>query len=297
MIEPYAMRHIKLAFFCLFIVSLSACSRLIFHPLKEHVRTPDMMGLSYEDVYVETHDHIRLHGWLLPSRTKMKGSVYFLHGNAENISTHIQSVFWLPEFGYQVFLIDYRGYGLSEGKPGLPDVLKDVEAGFEWLLSRSEGKPVYLLGQSLGASLAVYFAANSHHARQNLTGVVSDAAFTGYFQISRDVADKVWITWPFQYPIAWMMDYPYNPVEVIGQVSPVPILISHGRNDQIVPFEHGEQLYQAAGQPKFFLVTEGRHIQTFSSTQNRRALLDFFYRTDEFALKRDSTESDWVAAD
>ncbi len=297
MIKAYAMRFIKFAFFCMLIVSLSACSRLIFHPLKEHVRTPDTIGLNYEDVYLETRDDVRLHGWLLPSRTQMKGSVYFLHGNAENISTHIQSVFWLPAFGYQVFLIDYRGYGLSEGKPGFPDVLTDVEAGFDWLLSRSEGKPVYLLGQSLGASLAVYFAGNSLKARQNLTGVVSDAAFTGYFQISRDVADKVWITWPLQYPIAWTMDYPYNAVEAIRQIAPIPILISHGRNDQIVPFKHGEQLYQAAGQPKYFLVTEGRHIETFSSTQNRRTLLDFFNRAEELALKRNSTGGERIARD
>lgn len=291
------MPTMKFAYLCIFIVLLSACSRLIFHPYKEHVRTPDKIGVSYEDVFLETRDHFKLHGWLLPARTNLKGSVYFLHGNAENISTHIQSVFWLPAVGYQVFLMDYRGYGSSEGKPDLPDVLMDVEAGFNWLLDRSEGKPIYILGQSLGASLAVYFAGNNQKVRQHLTGVVSDAAFTSYFQITLDVADKVWVTWPFQYPIAWLMDYPYNPVESIGLIAPVPVLISHGRNDQIVPFEHGEQLYEAAGQPKFFLVTEGRHIETFSSEQNRRILLDFFDRSEELAIKRNSTGNNRIAGD
>lgn len=279
------MRLTKFIYLCFVFILLNACSSLIFHPFKQHVRTPESLGLSYQDIYLETRDHIKLHGWFLPAKSALKGSVYFLHGNAENISTHIQSVYWLPWHGYQVFLIDYRGFGSSEGKPGIPDVFMDVEAGFIWLLNHSEGKPVFLFGQSLGASLAIYFAANNRQARENLTGLVSDAAFTSYFQITRDVAGKVWLTWPFQYPLAWVMNYPYNPVESIGLISPVPVLISHGRSDRIIPFEHGEQLYEAAGQPKFFLVTEGRHIETFSSMHNRRILLNFFNRSEELVLK------------
>lgn len=291
------MQSMKFVSLFILIVLLSACSRLIFHPYKEHVRTPSTIGVGYEDVFLETRDQVKLHGWLLPARAELKGSVYFLHGNAENISTHLQSVYWLPAAGYQVFLIDYRGYGLSEGKPDLPEVLMDVEAGFDWLVDHSERKPIYLLGQSLGASLAIYFAANSRKARQNLAGLVSDAAFTSYFQITRDVANKVWVTWPFQYPIAWSMDYPYNPVESIGRIAPVPVLISHGRNDQIVPFEHGEQLYEKAGHPKIFLVTEGRHIETFSSDQNRRILLDFFDRAEKLVSKRNAAGDSQVAGD
>ena len=93
--------------------------------MKEIVQTPDKGGLTYRDISVTTRDNLRIHGWLLEAE-KPKGIVFFLHGNAENISTHIGSVYWLPEHGYDVLLMDYRGYGLSEGKPDFPDVYLDV---------------------------------------------------------------------------------------------------------------------------------------------------------------------------
>ena len=264
---------------CLFTVFLCGCSGLMFHPYRAHVRTPEMVDLQYEDVFLETQDQVKIHGWFLPAQAKLKGSVYFLHGNAENISTHIASVYWLPEQGYQVFLLDYRGYGLSEGEPDLPEVFLDIEASFSWLLKRAEQKPMFILGQSLGASLATYFVAHNESVRENLAGLVSDAAFTNYFEIARHVSSKLWITWPLQYPIGWAMDYPFHPIEAINKISPIPVLIVHSKDDHIIPFEHGEQLYETAKQPKSFLATQGMHGYTFSFIKNRHLLLGFFRRS------------------
>ena len=264
-------------YFLLGLASILAtgCTSLLFHPLEQHVRTPEDIGVIYEDVILQTRDHIKLHGWFLPAQGTLKGSVYFLHGNAENISTHIASVYWLPEQGYQVFLLDYRGFGASSGKPGLPEIFLDIEAGLTWLLKHNEGQPVFLLGQSLGASLAIYFAANNRLAQQNLAGVISDAAFTSYLEITRHVAGNVWLTWPFQYPIAWAMNYPYNPIDCIARLAPVPVLLLHSRNDEIIPFTYARQLYTAAKQPKYFQPTQGRHNETFIYIKNRYVVLDF----------------------
>jgi alpha-beta hydrolase superfamily lysophospholipase len=268
--------------FCILIVQLVACSSLLFHPFSQHVRTPDIMGLEYQDVWLLSGDQVNIHGWFLPAQIPLKGSVYFLHGNAENISTHIESVYWLPEQGYQVFLLDYRGFGRSEGEADLPEVFLDIEAGFSWLLEHAENKPIYLLGQSLGASLCIYFAANNQLARENLTGLISDAAFTDYFQITRHVASKFWLTWLIQYPAAWLMSNPYNPVDAIAQLSPVPVLILHSQKDYIIPFQQGKQLYQAAKQPKFFLEIDGLHTQTFAFLKQRHLLLEFLKNPAEF---------------
>ena len=256
-------------------LNLFACSELLFFPYKQHFLTPESLGLAFQDVIISTEDKINIHGWLLPAQGKMKGSIYFLHGNAENISTHIESVRWLPAKGYQVFLIDYRGFGKSEGVPSLPGVFLDIDAGFHWLLQHSKNKPVFLLGQSIGASLGIYFVATNADAQQSLSAVISDSAFTDYYEIVRHAAASAWPTWPLQHFAAWFMDYPYNPLEVIDQIAPIPLLLIHGENDSIIPIDHCTLLYAKAGQPKKMLKTTGDHIQTFANLENRIFVLDF----------------------
>jgi alpha-beta hydrolase superfamily lysophospholipase len=245
--------------------------------MEGQVLTPDRLGLEYQDISLKTEDNLLLHGWFLPAKGESKGTVYFLHGNAENISTHIQSVYWLPEMGYQVFLIDYRGFGLSEGYSDLPSALEDVKTGFNWLIQQEtvSGKPVFLFGQSLGASMGLYFVATDEQAKEKLSGVISDASFTRYRDIARYVASKTWVTWPFQYPASWMMVRGYDPIDFIDDLSPVPLLLIHSSDDQIVPFIYSDSLFSAAVEPKYRLVTTGRHGATFNQPKNRWALLRF----------------------
>lgn len=269
---------LKLIALMLSALTLSGCSSLLFYPYKQHVRTPDALGLIYQDVTVITQDNVNIHGWFLPAQGSLKGSIYFLHGNAENISTHIESIKWLPAEGYQVYLIDYRGFGKSEGTPSMPEVFLDIEAGFDWFIQQSSDKPIFLLGQSIGASMGIYFAATSPAAQQHLAGVISDSAFTDYYEIVRHAAASTWITWPLQHLAAWLMNYPYNPLDVIDQITPIPLLISHGNNDSIIPVQHGALLFARAKQPKKMLQTEGDHIQTFNDPKNRQFVLNFLNR-------------------
>jgi uncharacterized protein len=257
---------------------VTGCSRLLFYPYKPHVRTPEQLGLTYTDISLTTRDGFKIHGWFLPAQGRLKGSIYFLHGNAENVSTHIMSVAWLPEQGYQVFMIDYRGFGLSEGEPALPDVFMDIEAGFDWLLARSLNKPVFLLGQSIGASLGIFFAGTRPVQIKPLDGVISDSSFTRYKDIVRHAASTTWLTWPFQYPASWLMTYPYDPIDVIDRIAPTPLLIVHGSADTLIPFEHGQRLYDKAGGPKQLLKTGDGHIQTFMRPEHRLIVLEFLNR-------------------
>lgn len=259
--------------------ALSGCSGLLFYPQSQLVRTPAQLGLEYQDVWLEAADGVRLHGWWLPARTEaVEGTVYFLHGNAENISTHIHNVRWLPDQGYQVFLLDYRGYGRSTGKPRLPAVFQDIRAGFEYLLDHpaTRDRPLFLLGQSLGASLGLYFAATDPQARRRLDGVVSDAAFASYRGIVREVARRSWLTWPFQYPLAWRLPTGFDPVDHVAAIAPTPLLLIHSRQDPIIPYENAERLYRAARQPVSLRTTLGPHTATFNHPEHRRYVLSFF---------------------
>jgi fermentation-respiration switch protein FrsA (DUF1100 family) len=272
-----SVRVIRLVAGLLLLSLLSGCSGLLFYPGRQLVRTPAELGLRYRDVQLQASDGTALHGWWLEARDEARGTVFFLHGNAENISTHIGSVAWLPAQGYQVLLLDYRGYGRSGGKPRIPAVFQDIEAGFAWLAEAPEvrDQPLFLLGQSLGAALGGYVVATQPEIRERLAGVVLDAGIARYDWIARDVAARSWLTWPLQWPIGWSMPDGCDLLDVIADISPVPLLLIHGTEDAIVPFRHGEALFAAAREPKVFLSYDGPHIGAFLEAENRHYLLDF----------------------
>ncbi|MBD9461403.1 alpha/beta hydrolase, partial [Pseudomonas sp. PDM05] len=101
---------------------------------------PPKAHLQYRDVTLTTADGVRLHAWWLPAKAgvPLKGTVLHLHGNGGNLAWHLGGSWWLPEQGYQVLLLDYRGYGLSEGKPSLPAVYQDLDAAFSWIDTAAE---------------------------------------------------------------------------------------------------------------------------------------------------------------
>ncbi|RLT93789.1 alpha/beta hydrolase [Ketobacter sp.] len=261
----------------LFLVTqMSACSSYFFYPSKKILHTPDEGGLVYEDVVVKTRDHLSIHGWLLPAQ-QPKGIVFFLHGNAENISTHINSVYWLPEQGYDVLLMDYRGYGRSQGSPDFPDVFLDVDAMYRWLeaYARDKQLPVYVLGQSLGAAISSVYFSQLPPDQRIYRAVALDAVFAGHRDIAKDVLDRHVITWPLQFIVPWFLPTEYNPKDHVADFSPVPLLFIHSPEDQIIPFAQGQTVFEQAQAPKYWVTSHGPHIATFGHPRYRRILLNF----------------------
>lgn len=272
---------LKAAVAGMLLLCVGACSRLLFYPLTTLVATPDNWQLVYEDIWLQSDDGTRLHGWWLPAQTptrtegeppallKAKGSVYFLHGNAENISTHIANVAWLPAEGYNVFLLDYRGYGRSEGEPDLGPVVADVRAGYAWM--QQHAPPLVVLGQSLGGGLAGFVVATE---AQPPAAVVLDAPVASYPRIASEVAKRNWLTWPFAPLAACAMPEQFDLETVIPDLG-APLLIFRSDEDQVVPPSHADSLYKLARAPKVRVKTSGRHTATFNSTENRQRLLSF----------------------
>lgn len=256
---------------------LCGCTGLFFQPWGPHVRTPTDIGLAYEDVWFRTEDGVPLHGWFLPVTGQSCATILFLHGNAENISTHIGSVYWLPARGFSVFMPDYRGYGASAGKPSLPAVQQDAEAAIRYLLSRpgAERQPLVVYGQSLGGAVAIYYTATSAH-RDRIRALVAESAFASYRDIAREKLGSFWLTWPLQWPLAWTIADDYSPIQVVAQVAPIPLLLVHGDRDTIIPWEHSKRLYDAAREPKEFWLVEGAgHIEAFRSEPMRERLMSY----------------------
>ncbi|WP_394328077.1 alpha/beta hydrolase [Ectopseudomonas alcaliphila] len=259
---------------------LAGCSGLLFYPEPGLPITPDRAGLEYRDIELYAADGTRLHAWWLPAKAgvHVKGTVLHLHGNGGNLAWHLGGVHWLPEQGYQVLMLDYRGYGLSEGKPRLPEVYQDIDAAFAWLdqAPQVEGAPLFLLGQSLGGALAVHYLAEHPERQSALQAIALDGVPASYRDVARYALSKSWLTWPLQVPLSWLVPEGDSAIHSIDRLEGVPLLIYHSIDDTIVPLSNGQRLYQAARPPRAFQATRGPHVQTFSESAWRQSLLAFF---------------------
>ena len=270
-------RWLKLCFASIAMFCLSSCSSVYFYPQKTLVNTPDQGGIAYETVTINSADGTKLSAWLLKTTAARKGVVYFLHGNAENISTHIASVYWLPAHGYDVLMLDYRGFGLSEGEPSLPEVFYDIDAGYHWLAQRyADEKNIALLGQSIGATMAIHWLAQDAEAQQRINRIVLDAPFPSYPGMVEDVLQRNWLTWLFAKPVSWFFTSRYDAVKSAAAMpATTPLLFFHSRDDQVIPFAFSSEVFEKLPQSKIEVVCDGRHIATFNYVENRQRLLDF----------------------
>lgn len=263
------------AVLALFLVAATAgCTDLFFHPSRTLTGSPADLGLAYRDVWFEAADGTPLHGWFLPAHGDPKGLLLHLHGNAGNVASHLGFVAWLPAEGISVLTFDYRGYGRSDGTPTLSGVHLDAEAALAQALhlQTEEGltdRPVGVLGQSLGGSLAITALARSElKGRFNL--LVVDGAFSSYRQIVRDKLAEFWLTWPLKGLLSAGIEEGYDPVDAIAELAPLPLIILHGDLDLVVPVAHGKALYNAAEEPKqLWVVRGGGHLDALATPELR----------------------------
>ena len=270
----------RISFLCLFLLTLSleGCNRLFYHPTPDILITPQRLNYAYEEVAFKSLDGTALHGWFIPGRGSIRGTVILYHGNAENISNHYGAVYWLPDEGYNVFLFDYRGYGKSDGVPSREGIQEDGIAALEYIRIRGDvaPHPIIIYGQSLGGAVAVATVATQK--QDGIGAVILESSFTGYRNSAREKLGSLWLTWPLQWPLSFLISNEYSPIEVIGALSPIPLLIVHGDSDEVITKHHSETLFMAAKEPKtLWIIPGGHHIDAFSPSHpgNRRKLMEF----------------------
>jgi uncharacterized protein len=257
-------------------LGLSGCNSLssfLFYPDQHYYQQPENLGLTADRITLNTNDGEQLACWFLHGKGQARGRILFLHGNGENISTHINSVAWLTLEGYEVFLMEYRGYGASTGSPTLANALEDIALAHRWLSERKPDLPLFVFGQSMGGALAIAYTANADKNLAAIDGLISEAAPASWPQIAREVMSRHWLTWIIQLP-AIMITSRYDAEDHIGQI-PVPVLLIHSTEDPVVPYHHVEQLLEHAPAQTRRIDTTGRHIAGIKDPAVRAALLGF----------------------
>jgi hypothetical protein len=219
-------------------------------PSREVIATPKAIGLEYEEVHLQTEDGVQLHGWFVPA-TEARGTLLFFHGNAGNISHRLDSIRIFNQLRLAVLIIDYRGYGQSEGSPSEAGTEKDARAAWRYLTQTRGVAPeqLVLFGRSLGGAVAAQLATQHRPA-----ALIIESSFTSVPDIAADV--YWWL------PARWLSRFQYATRDHVANVN-CPVLVIHSPDDEIIPFRHGEAIHAAAREPKELLRLRGAHNEGF----------------------------------
>lgn len=211
--------------------------------------TPADIGLDYRDITLETTDGVMIHGWLIEGQSSRV--LLFFHGNAGNISHRLDSIRQFHNLGFSVFLIDYRGYGQSGGRTTESGLYRDADAAWRYLVEDRGFVPndIVVFGRSLGASVASRLA-----TKVQPRALIVESSFTSVPDIAAELYP--WL------PVRWLTRLSHATRDYVADVS-CPVLVVHSRDDEIIPFHHGEAIYSAANEPRTLLPIRGTHNDAF----------------------------------
>lgn len=239
---------------------------LIFFPVKKMGPGPASVGLRYEDVYFKAADGAKLNGWYLDNSSTDKVILLF-HGNGGNISHRLEILQVLYGLPADVFIIDYHGYGRSEGWPTEKNFYLAADAAYDFLLEEKGYKPkqVVIMGSSLGGAAAIWLA-----IEEEASALIVQKSFTSAQDMALEMNPA------YRKPFVWLRSS-FDNLGRIGQVAE-PKLIIHSREDEIIAYEMGVRLFEAAGQPKqLLLLDKGGHNDVYSSPEYMKALRRIVY--------------------
>lgn len=228
---------------------------MVYQPHPTLEASPASMGLDFEDVRLTTRDGVSIHGWFVPSAAALRRVLLFCHGNAGNISHRLDSLKIFHDLGLSVLLFDYRGFGLSQGRPSEAGTYLDAEAAWEHLVAARGFLPeeIIVFGRSLGGAVASRVA-----AEKPVAALILESTFTSLPDLGASV-------YPYL-PVRLIAKYRYDSLAHLQKVR-CPVLVVHSPEDELIPFAHGRALFEAAAGPKSFLEITGRHNHGFLTSK------------------------------
>lgn len=229
--------------------------RGLYYPAREIEFYPDTIGLKFEDIYITTEDGIKINGWFIWN-PESRYTLLFCHGNAGNIGNRIDKINLLSGINLNIFIIDYRGFGKSEGRLHEKGLYLDAEASYDYLLNSRNIKQeqIIIYGESLGSAVAIDLA-----SKRSPKALIVEGSFSS----GREMAKKI-------YPIlpGFLFSNSFNSINKIKKID-CPKLFIHSKEDEVVPFKLAEKLYREAKLPKEFIELEGQHNDAFLNDKEK----------------------------
>ncbi|MFO1012073.1 MAG: alpha/beta fold hydrolase [Planctomycetota bacterium] len=224
----------------------AAQEKLVFAGGPAPTTEPKDHGLPGEALFLKTDDGVRLYAWLVPAE-RPRGAVLVLHGNAGNVENRAEHARAFHDLGFTTLLLDWRGYGASDGRATEEGTYRDARAGYDYLVRALgfETARIAVFGESMGGGPAVELALEKPFGSLILQG-----AFTSV----PDLGAKYY---PWM-PVHTLARVRFANLEKIARV-PMPVLLLHSKDDEVVPYAHAEALLAAAQPPKSLVTLSGRH--------------------------------------
>jgi len=247
--------------------------RWIFQPGQRTWWGGEVAAQGMADIWISFNSRassapVTLHGLWLPQTQADAPVLLYLHGARWDVRGSAPRMRRLHDLGFSVLGVDYRGFGRST--PDLPSealALEDAHAAWAWLAAQHPGRARYVFGHSLGGALAVQLAA----AVEDEAGLIVESSFPSIAAVVRS------FKWGWL-PVGPLITQRLDAAARIAEVG-APVLVVHGSEDTLIPPELGRALYDAARDPKrFLLVAGGSHHNTnaVGQAQLRQALAELF---------------------
>lgn len=242
------------AFSCIFLFFYQP--RLIFFPSPYLEKTPAQFNIPYQEVWLPVEATASkselIHGWWIKADRANGKVLLYLHGNGQNIGANINRANLFRELGFSVLLIDYRGYGRSQGNfPNELQVYQDAAAAWNYLHKNKKipSSQIFIYGHSLGGAIAIDLAVKQSDAG----GLIVESSFTSIREMI--AFGKVFSI----FPVDLILTQRFESIKKLPGLK-IPVLFIHGSNDSTVPAFMSQNLYAATpGSKKIVLIPGAEH--------------------------------------
>ena len=232
-----AVSSVVLAYFIIILFVYFYQRNLLYYP-SENNYLNDKITFNYEEIFIETDKKIKLKSWFIKKDLNKFKTILIFHGNAGNLFNRVYKLNELNKLDVNILLISWRGFSGNKGKPTEKNLYHDAEEAVKWLNNRGAiSKNIILYGESLGTGVATELG-----TRNAFGGIILESPFTS-------IANAAKIYYPYL-PVNIILKDRYDSIGKIKNIT-TPILIMHGKKDNIVPQKMGLELYEKANQPKF----------------------------------------------
>ena len=224
---------------------------LLYHPSENNYQN-DKIQFNYDEIFIKVDDEIQLKSWIIRKDFKKFKTLVIFHGNAGHLSNRIYKLNELHKLDINILLISWRGFSGNKGSPTENNLYADAEAAIKWL--KKEGvnnNQIILYGESLGSGVAVELG-----KKNNFNSIILESPFTS-------IENSAKIYYPYL-PVRLLLKDRYDSISKIKMIN-TPILIMHGKKDDVVPFSMGKELFEKANSPKYsYFTSDDDHMMEFN---------------------------------